>query len=260
MRILVTFAVEAEFAPWRSIRNFTRQEAPGLSLWKSVIAGSDVFVVLTGIGDHSGSVLDLMLRVANAEKHFDVCVSSGLAGALKPEFELNDIVAAKLLQSERLSADLGRNSLDTDPELANLAVKHGARAVNVSVTTARVLTTSHEKSRHAGTADIVEMESFDVIKEAYIWGARGIAIRAISDRASENLPIDFNKTLSANHTVSIPRVLGQVAKNPASLGSLLRFGRQSRTAAESLAKFLDAYLSALVQLPREHSSMKVAAR
>ena len=92
MRILVTFAVEAEFAPWSARRKFVRQNAEGLKLWRSVIGNSEVFVVLTGIGDNSASVMELMLRVASSNRYFDVCVSSGLGGALRLDFQLSDIV------------------------------------------------------------------------------------------------------------------------------------------------------------------------
>jgi hypothetical protein len=45
--------------------------------------------------------------------------------------------------------------------------------------------------------------------------------------------------------VSIPRVLGQVALKPQSLPGLIRLGRNSRIAAQSLAHFLDSYVVAL---------------
>jgi nucleoside phosphorylase len=260
MRVLVTFAVEAEFAPWRSIRDFEHQAAEGVSLWKTNIAGSEIFVVLTGIGDDSSSVLELMMRVANVEKRFDVCISSGLAGALNAKCELSDIVVARLLKSEHVHADLDRNSLEMDKGLVDLAIELGAKSVGAFFTTNRVLTTSGEKARQAGTADVVEMESFDVIKEGYAWGASGVAIRAISDRSDESLPIDFNKTISNNHTVSIPRVFAAVVKNPWSLRRLIRFGKQSRDAAQALAQFLEVYLKTLAQFATEQSSMRVAVR
>src|SRR5437588_12813968 len=99
MRILVTFAVEAEFAPWRASRKFDRQKAPGLQLWKSVIGDSEIFVVLTGIGDISANVVDLMMRMADCDRYFDVCVSSGLAGALRSDYRLSAVVVARLLKS-----------------------------------------------------------------------------------------------------------------------------------------------------------------
>src|SRR5207302_9643086 len=100
MRILVTFAVEAEFAPWRASRKFDRQKAPGLQLRKSVIGDSETFVVLTGIGDISANVVDLMMRIADCDRYFAVCASRGLAGALRSNYRLSDIVAARRPKSK----------------------------------------------------------------------------------------------------------------------------------------------------------------
>ncbi len=260
MRILVTFAVEAEFAPWRACREFDRQKAPGLKLWKSVIGDSEIFVALTGIGDKSANVLDLMMRVAACDRYFDVCISSGLAGALRSDYKLGDIVVAKLLKSNFVHADLGRDWLETDKQLVELAVIHGARPVSAFYSARNVLITAVQKSQLAAKADAVEMESFDVVKEGYAWGARGIAIRAISDRADENLPIDFNRTMSSDSRVSIPRVLAEVAKSPSALGPLIRFGKQSRSAAEALARFLETYVTEVVQAVAGQDSLKVAER
>jgi nucleoside phosphorylase len=260
MRILVTFAVEAEFAPWRARRKFDRQNASGLKLWKSVIGDSEILVALTGIGDNSANVLDLMMRVAAYNRYFDVCISSGLAGALRPDYRPSDIVVAKLLKSNFVHADLGRDWLETDKQLVELAVAHGAKPVDAFYTAEKVVTTTEQKSQLAAKAGVVEMESFDVVKESLAWGARGVAIRSISDRADENLPIDFNRTMSSDSRVSIPRVLAEVAKNPSTLGPLIRFGKQSRNAAEALARFLETYVNEMVQLVARQDSLKVAAR
>lgn len=260
MRILVTFAVEAEFAPWRACRTFDRQKAERLQLWKSVIGNSEIFVVLTGMGDTSANVMELMMRVASGNQKFDVCVSSGLAGALRPDYMLSDIVVARLLKSGVAHADLARDWLETDKELVSQALAVGAKPAEAFYTADKVLTTAEQKSLLAAKADVVEMESFDVLKEGYAWGARCVAIRAISDRADEDLPIDFNRTISTDNRVSVPRVLAEVAKNPGSLGALIRFGKQSRGAAEALAVFLEAFVIELVQVDAMRDSVRVAAR
>ena len=260
MRILVTFAVDAEFAPWRARRKFDLQTVPDLKLWKSVIGDSEILVVLTGIGDNTATVMGLLTRVADCNEYFDVCVSSGLAGALLSDYQLGEIVVAKLLKSSYAHADLGRDWLETDKWLVELAVSHGAKPVNAFYTAPRVVTTAEQKSHLAASADVVEMESFDIVKEGYAWGARGVAIRAISDRADENLPIDFNRTMSSHGRVSIPRVFAEVAKSPSTLGPLIRFGRQSRNAAEALALFLENYVNEVVQGLAGKGSLKVAAQ
>jgi hypothetical protein len=91
------------------------------------------------------------------------------------------------------------------------------------------------------------METADVLFEAAALGARTIAIRAISDSVEEDLPMDFNRVVTGNGDVSIPRVLGQIARHPAALPALVKFGKQSRAAAEKLAAFLDCYLESLAE-------------
>ena len=90
------------------------------------------------------------------------------------------------------------------------------------------------------------MESFAVIGEAEKFGVAAIAIRAVSDGVDEDLPLDIDRILS-NGQVSIPRVLGQVARRPQALPGLMRLGKQSKNAAESLAHFLDLYIGAVTQ-------------
>lgn len=260
MRILVTFALEPEFAPWRASREFIPQNVGGLKLWKSNIGNSEIFVILTGIGDNSANVMGLMMREADNNRYFDVCVSSGLAGALRPDCRLSDIVVAKLLKSSFVHGDLGRAWLEPDKQLVELAVAHGAKPVDAFYTAEKVLTTAQEKSQLSTTAAVVEMESFDVVKEGYAWGARGVAIRAISDRADENLPIDFNRTISSDSQVSIPRVLAEVAKSPGALGPLIRFGKQSRSAAEVLARFLETYVKEVVQVVAKQDTVQVGVK
>jgi len=176
------------------------------------------------------------------------------------DYQLNDIVVAKLLKASFVHVDLGRDWLETDTQLVELAVARGAKPAEAFYTAEKVLTTAEQKSLLAAKADVVEMESFDVVKEGYAWGARGVAIRAISDRADENLPIDFNRTMSSDNCVSVPRVLAELAKNPGTLGPLIRFGKQSRGAAEALSRFLEAYVNELVQLVVTQDSVQVAAK
>lgn len=235
-------------------------ESGGLDLWKSSIEGGQIFVTLTGIGDDSANVMDLMMRVAQVNQRFDYCISSGLAGSLRSDFELSEIVVAKLLKSAQVHKDLGRDWLEPDKQLVELAVSRGAKLADAFYTSTTVAISADEKSRLAINGDVVEMESFDVLKEGYAWGARGVAIRAISDRLGDDLPIDFNRTISDDHRVSIPRVLAQVVRNPVSLGPLIRFGKQSRKAAEALAHFLEIYVNLLVEQAATSVPVKVAAQ
>jgi adenosylhomocysteine nucleosidase len=238
MRILVTFAVAAEFAPWRNLRSFTKENGGQAEYFAAKIGGANVNVLLTGVGGKN-AWLETTKIVWDGD--VDVCVSSGLAGALHSEYQLGDVLAAK-----EVHAIIWKCMVPCDAKLIQLAEEHGARAVGSFYSSDRVIGLASEKHELGKVADAVEMESGEVLYEASALGARVIAIRGISDAADEDLPLDFNKVVTSSGEVSLPRVLGEVVRHPLSAPALVRFGRQSRTAAEKLAAFLDHYVEAVV--------------
>src|SRR5258706_7546056 len=113
MKMLVTFAVEAEFAPWRRRHSFDPIEMPApvgpnsRNLYRGVVFGNDVDVFLTGIGWEASKTVDrpsFVLRELLKRKP-DVCVSSGLAGGLSPELQAGQGVAARALSVRTSGAD-----------------------------------------------------------------------------------------------------------------------------------------------------------
>lgn len=250
MRILVTFAVEAEFAAWRKLRAFNLLDYQGLKLRRAQFGGGEIFVLITGIGVQAAArAMDLMMRMADKDQYFDVCVSSGLAGALCDTLSVGDIIAPKELIGELHRSDLDSGRLQVDAELRKFALELGAKDANCLFTTDQVLVKASQKKACSSRAQSVDMESFEVVKEALAWGARSVVIRAISDSATEDLPINFNLTLAENNQVSLTKVMLQLIQNPLALPSLIRFGRQSQRAGALLAAFLESYLQALSSIP-----------
>ncbi len=261
MKVLVTFAVEAEFAAWRRLRAFNVIDYQGLKLRKTRIGAAEVTVLITGVGAQAAAqAMDLMMRMADKDQYFEVCISSGLAGALCETLGVGDIIAPKELIVELKHADLREERLEVDAELRRLALGQGAKEANCLFTTDEILVKASQKKSCASRAQSVDMESFEIVKAATAWGARSVVIRAISDAATEDLPINFNLTLSAQNQVSIPKVLGQLAKNPLALPSLIRFGRQSKRAGVLLATFLESYLQDLAGHEVAKGVSEVAAR
>ena len=236
MRILLTFAVAAEFAPWRKRRGFEKIAKGKAQFFRARIGDSEVNVLLTGVGGRNAWLEATKAIWGGA---VDVCISSGLAGALRPEYHLGDVLAARAVRAA------GRMQVAADRELVRLAEQHGARAVDSFYSADHVIGLASEKRELASLADAVEMESGEVLYEAAALGARGVAIRGISDRADQNLPLDFNRVVTSTGEVSIPRVLGEMVRHPLSTPALIRFGNQSRVAAEKLAAFLDRYVEAV---------------
>jgi len=261
MRVLITFAVEAEFAPWRKLRQFRSIDYDGLRLWRTNAGNAEITVLVTGVGTQaSAQAMGLMMAMADEDKHFDVCVSSGLAGALQETLAPGDIIAPQELIAESRHADLPSDRLKVDPDLRRQALERGAIAADCLFTRDHVLVKASEKKICSSRAQSVDMESFDIVKEAYAWGARSVVVRAISDSAKEDLPINFNLTMSKKHQVSVIKVIGQLAKNPLALPALLRFGRQSRQSAERLAVFLDGYVQKISTDGHNSGSPEAGAR
>jgi adenosylhomocysteine nucleosidase len=237
MRVLVTFAVDAEFAPWRKLYDFRKAKAAGIDYFSTQLAGADLDVFLTGIGGKS-EWLEAATSLYDSE--IDVCISSGLAGGLRPEHKIGEIlVADKVMAATR---DL---SAFSETSLVESATAIGAKRA-LFYTADHVVLTAAEKRELGSFADAVEMESCGVLMEAGLFAAKTVAIRAISDTSEEDLPLDFNKVTNNSGDVSLTRILGEVVSAPGSIPALMRFGQRSRLAAQSLAKFLERYLRALV--------------
>lgn len=252
MRILVTFATEAEFAPWRHLRRFQKAGVAHLQGYSARVASAEVAVMLTGVGP---AVAASKVRGLFTREDFGVCISSGLAGGLRPNHFPGEILASRRVGSARA----GRTA-DCDLELLHLAAQCGAKTVESFCTSERILLTAREKSRLGSQAEAVEMESLEILEEAAAEGVRGVAIRAIADAVDEDLPLDFNRVLNAAGELSLARAVAEVARNPGSLPALMRFGRQSHWAAAQLGRFLDGYVAAVAQrIGRGAPKVEVAA-
>jgi adenosylhomocysteine nucleosidase len=251
MKVLVTFAVEAEFAPWRRLRQFSQSDLGDVRAYSAQMKDAELVVLLTGVGGRRAW--------AEATKviwdgNVDVCISSGLAGALREEHRPGDVLAAK-----GVHATSRKKVIPSDPALLGLARACGVKIVDAFYGVDHVLVRSSEKRELSAKADAVEMESGDIMLEAVAFGAKVIAIRAISDAVEEDLPLDFNRVTSESGELSITKVLAQAAAHPGSIPKLIRFGWQSRSAAERLAIVLDAYIQTLVTTDIMKQTTEVSA-
>lgn len=240
MKILVTFAVDAEFAPWRKRHAFTavpievRHRYFKESFFTAQVRNTDVVVYLTGIG---WSLPEYGLRMLIAERP-DVCISSGLAGGLKVSFAKGDVVAARFVAS--LYEGGGRVGSNT--MLLDLTKKCGAKIAETCITSRQILGQAQFKRAMGEFGDIVDMESFKVMQMATGPQIRAITVRAISDTVDEDMPVDFSRAVDQNGRVLVRQLALQLARHPHRLPALIRFGKNSQRAAERLADFLDQYV------------------
>jgi nucleoside phosphorylase len=238
LKVLVTFALDHEFGPWRRMRGFRRMVQGSHPCYEARVGASQVRVLLTGVGcKTAGDAIRAGFRWSP-----DVVISSGFAGALRPVYGRGAILAARRVFDERLDP---RFAPESDRSLLRSASEQGAAPVEAFYTRDTICLTAHDKRLLSPRADAVEMESCIIMSCAQRELVPAIALRAISDTSDEDLPFDFNKVLTGGGQVSISRVLGQVALGPRSLRALVRLSTQSRVVAESLGRFLDTYVGRL---------------
>lgn len=242
MRILVTFAVKAEFSQWSSRHPFVPYEFENwekrreFDLFKANIGPDEVTVLLTGMGAENAANAMLSLPI---EAH-DICISAGLAGSLDAALKTQDIVVARIAETLEQSVRAA-----SDPSLLDLAVSSGANPVNISLTSEKIIATAEEKESLSQNASIVEMESVHILAAASQRHVPAVAVRAISDAADEDLPVDFTRILDSHGHLKIGGLLKEVGLSPYRIPILIQFGRQSRAAGKSLADFLDRYIATI---------------
>jgi adenosylhomocysteine nucleosidase len=149
----------------------------------------------------------LTAQVLGTKREVDQIVNIGFCGALDPALRVGDVI----------------------------------RAPQHLVTTDRVAVTAAEKHRlYALTgASAVEMEREAVETKAREWGVPFHWVKVVSDSASEDLPIDFNRHRDREGRFSRVRIALAALRRPfRTIPGLLRLDRNCRLAADRLGEFL----------------------
>ncbi len=161
----------------------------------------------------------LVFDALKDKKNVDAMISTGLCGALDPALRVGDIVVQPGGNIETRAAYVrgAVHSLD------------------------RVAVTSIEKRtlRNATGAIAVDMEAAAVERKAAEWNLPYLCIRAVSDRAGDTLPLDFNHYRNARGDFSRTRIaLAAMARPFTVMPQLIEFDRNCRRAADALGDFL----------------------
>jgi len=238
LKIIVTFAVGAEFATWRRISHFEPLTGARIPTYVMRTPGAEVHAVITNIGIRSArqELQDKLFASPRA----DLCIASGLAGGLRNDYGVGSILVAKAAKSND-----AQRQVRSDASLVQKAEQCGADVVDCFFTSEAVVNSAAEKLKLGTIADAVEMESFHVLDLAGRAGIPAVTVRAISDAAETDVPIDFNQVIDSRGQISRAAAFYEIAKAPVRMPQLIRFGFQSGRARRRLADFLDRYVQAL---------------
>jgi adenosylhomocysteine nucleosidase len=245
MNILITYAVEAEFAPWRAMLNLEKVTIGNITLQRAHIGQATVDFVITGMRATNAE------RVADAviSKTYSFCIISGFAGALQSSVKLAAIVVPEKVQNHA-----SRQTEICNADLLVHASAIGATRIETLLTTDHVVNTATEKHRLSAFAAAVDMESFAILHIANKKTVPSAVVRVISDSFDRDMPAELDTMVDPRGNVKIAGVLRYVTKHPLTVPALVRLGRDSKTAAQALAHFLESYINKLSSAPHGNPS------
>ena len=155
-------------------------------------------------------------------------LTCGFAGALNPDLKIGDVLF----------------EADANSGLAEELQAAGGRLVKFHCVS-RVAVTVAEKTelRRVTGADAVEMESEIIRAICREKNIPGATVRAVSDMANEDLPLDFNAVMTEEQTISFSKLALALAKSPGSIPRLMQLQLNTRLAAQRLAEVLQKLLN-----------------
>lgn len=208
--ILVTFALEEEARPFRAAARDL----------------AEVQILVTGIGR---AKTERAIRQAMADVQPRLVLTCGYAGALDPTLKIGDVV------------------FDAD-SASGLAEKFAGLAHPVKFFCSdKVLVTTVQKARARteSGAQAVDMESEFIRRACRAAGIPSATVRAISDLAGEDFPLDFNRLAKPDQSLDPKKLAWAILTSPRSIPGLLRLRQNTRLAAAALAATLYKVIAGL---------------
>ncbi len=165
-------------------------------------------------------------------------VSFGVAGGLDPTLAAGDICVPREVMQQHVPSIATAGGWRHRVSAALSARIPGSRVVEGSLlSSAGVVAGVADKAALFGStgAVAVDMESFAVAEVASTHRLPFLALRAIVDRAADELPIIVTAAADAHGELRLMQLLAGLVRSPAQLAPLLRLGRRYRAASQSLA-------------------------
>ena len=228
-RIAIVAALPGELKPL--VRGWTHSQHHGVDLWSRQTAGVEVIAACAGAGAKAAG--RALAEVFPQEKP-TLVISVGWAGALTGGYRTGEAYPVSAVidagSGERFSATLLSASAHPAPAATLVTIRTVA-----GIAEKRRLATTH-------SAGLVDMEATAVARWAAAHSVPFACIKAISDGPQDPLP-DFNPFLSESGQFLTGRFVLFALVRPALWPVLIRMGRHSSRAAQSLAKYLGDVLT-----------------
>lgn len=216
-------AMDVEVRKLREMmENVETQTVAGMTFHKGTLQGKDVVVVRSGIGKVNAG---LCSQILVDRYQIDGIVNTGIAGSLKNEVNVGDIVLSTVAVQHDVDAtgfgyqvgeipQLGTKEFPADEHLLELAVKCCEKAnPDIQTFTGRIASgdqfiNSREKKNwihDTFDAYCTEMEGAAIAQAAYLNQIPYLIVRAISDKADDSANVDYNEfeAKAVEHSVKL---------------------------------------------------------
>jgi len=244
-------AMQEEIKPLLArVGTYTRERAGDFTLYRFRAGTRDACLVESGLGPEKAARATATLISTAAP---GLIINFGLAGAITPGLGIGDVVIAQrlLFARERLFSE----QQGLSPELAVTALDLLQRnqeapfliCQGTCVTSGAILA-KRETARllPAGVVNpVLEMETAAVAKIAAREGVPLLAVRAISDDATEELEFNITDFTDRNMNIRVHRVLWSLTRRPWLVPQIVRLARNSKRAGENLARVVEILLAEL---------------
>jgi len=238
--------------PFKKVRVNPNHYSGGVEAFETQIGSNTVWVYLTGMGI---KFFNFEASCCFRDAGINLVLSSGLAGSLSPERRQNEIIVPTRVGNLR-----DANGVSLEPRITRLAQGCGASVISTLLTADHIVETAEEKKRLGQFGEAVDMESFHVasrfIEDEVMVGI----VRTISDDSDQDLPIDFSRCLTQEGRIKFAALSKEILVAPSKIPALIKFGRQSREAAEKMAAFLDSLIEKLTPEVLARKSSEVVAQ
>jgi adenosylhomocysteine nucleosidase len=238
-RIAIVAAMEEEL---HSLRQRLRGVQPVVLASGSAVGGRlasrEVLLVETGEG---AVAAEKGLAALLEEQDIEALIVVGVAGALSPDLAVGDLVVASSVQDEAGALE------SPDPALLEKALDSESVVQGGVVSVDKIVVEPAAKlelwqSVGADAFQVVDLESATFARMAVERHIPYLVLRAVSDTAAEDLPLDFNAFRTPDGRIHRGKVARHLIFHPHLVGPLKDLRSRLRECAVSMADVVEGIL------------------
>lgn len=239
--LAIVAALDREIAPLRrrldEPRDRRRLGRGGVAV-TGLLGGKEI--VIASLGDGPRRAVEGFERLAEGTPLRGVLVV-GFSGGLTPDLAAGDLVVGETIRDARGDTPRPDRGLRAAlPEASRGQIYSSERIVGRG-DAKRELARALGSSRRAA----VDLESAALARAAAARGIPFTVVRAVSDAADEDLPLDFEACRDASGGVRLRSIVARALLRPACVPGLLRLGVVARRCAGALANAAEGWARAV---------------